>query len=380
MPAPALVELFTPFFGKLTDPRIDRSKRHALLDILILALCATLGGANGWADIERFGKAKLDFFRQFLELPNGIPAHDTFGRVFGRLDPAALLACIQAWLTAFRAAVERELVAIDGKTLRGSFDTAAGQNPLHVVSAWATQARLVLGQVSVDAKSNEITAIPLLLQLLDLRSCIVTIDAMGCQKEIAAAIRAQEADYVLTLKDNQPTLHQAVHEAFVAHADADFTEPTLRRHKTVERSHGRVETREYFIAAAPPELTQSGEWKDLRSIGLVMRTRVVDGEVSEEVVYYLSSLPPKVKTFARAVRGHWGIENRLHWSLDVTFAEDQSRVRKDHGPVNLGMLRRLALSILQQDTSSKDSLRGKRLSAGWDEDRLVKLLTDFCGK
>ena len=380
MPAANLKELFAPFFVTLTDPCLNRRKRHQLLDLIILAVCATLGGANGWADIERFGKAKLAFFRRFLDLPNGIPSHDTFGRVFARLEPAALLACIQQWLAALGRAVAGEVVAIDGKTLRHSFDTAAEQNPLHLVSAWATEARLVLGQVAVDAKSNEITAIPLLLELLDLRGCIVTIDAMGCQKEIAAAIRAQEADYVLTLKDNQPALHQAVHKAFVAHADAGFTDRTLRRIKTVDRGHGRKEAREYFIAAAPPERTRTGEWKDLRSIALVMRTREVNGEVSEEVVYYLSSLPPQVKTFAQAVRGHWGIENRLHWSLDVTFAEDQSRVRKDHSPANLGMLRRLALSILQRDTSSKDSLRGKRLSAGWDEERLLKILTGFSGK
>jgi predicted transposase YbfD/YdcC len=231
--------------------------------------------------------------------------------------------------------------------------------------------------VAVAAKSSEVTAIPLLLELLDLKGCVVTIDAMGCQKEIAAAIRAREAEYVLTVKDNQPTLHETLHQAFVAHAAADFTDPTLRRIKTVERGHGRDETREYFIAAAPPGLVGQGEWKDLRSIGLVMRTRVVDGEVSEEVVYYLSSLPPKVKTFATAVRGHWGIENRLHWSLDVTFAEDQSRVRKDNGPANLGVLRRLALSILRRDTSCAENLRGKRLLAGWNEDTLLKILTAF---
>ena len=379
MPSAKLKELFTPFFANLTDPRLDRTKRHALLDIFILALCATIGGANGWADIERFGKAKLDFFRRFLELPNGIPSHDTFGRVFARLDPAALLTCIQNWLAAFRASVDRELVAIDGKTMRGSFDSAAAQNPLHVVSAWASEARLVLGQVSVDSKSNELTAIPLLLELLDLKGGIVTIDALGCQKDIAAAVRQREADYVLTVKDNQPTLLMTIHEAFMAHAESDFTDPTLRRFKTVERGHGRDETREYFVAAAPDELIRNGEWKDVASIGMVQRTRIVDGKVTEEIVYYLSSLPPKVKTLTRAVRGHWGIENRLHWSLDVNFADDQSRVRKDHGPANLGMLRRLALSILQQDTSSKDSLRGKRLSAGWDEGRLLKILTNFCG-
>src|SRR4051794_11093567 len=213
MPAHDTRELFAPFFANLTDPRLDRRKRHHLLDILILAVCATLGNADGWADIERFGNAKLDFFRSFLELPNGIPSHDTFGRVFSLLDPAELLASIQAWLDALCTTVAGEVVAIDGKTLRGSFDTAAGQNPLHLVSAWACNARLTLGQVAVDARSNEVTAIPLLLKLLDLRGCIVTIDAMGCQKEIAAAIRARDADYVLAVKDNQPSLYQAVSDA-----------------------------------------------------------------------------------------------------------------------------------------------------------------------
>jgi predicted transposase YbfD/YdcC len=380
MPSAKILELFTPFFVNLTDPRLDRSKRHSLLDILILAVCATLGNADGWADIERFGRAKLDFFRTFLELPNGIPSHDTFGRVFARLDPAALLACIQQWLNALGTAVAGEVVAIDGKTLRGSFDAAARQNPLHLVSAWATEARLTLGQVAVDAKSNEITAIPLLLELLDLHGCVVTIDAMGCQKEIAAAIRGRDADYVLALKDNQPGMHQAVHEAFVAYAEADFTEPSLRRLRTVDHGHGREEVREYFIAEAPPAVRAGSAWKDLRSIGMVARTRTVNGVTSEEIVYYLSSLPAKVKPFAKAVRAHWGIENQLHWSLDVTFAEDHSRVRKDHSPANLGMLRRLVLSILKRDTSLKDSLRGKRLRAGWDEDVLLKILTGFSGK
>jgi predicted transposase YbfD/YdcC len=380
MPNRDALELFAPFFANLTDPRIDRTKRHSLLEILILAVCATLGNADGWADIERFGRAKLDFFRTFLELPNGIPSHDTFGRVFARLDPAALMACIQQWLDALGAAVAGEVVAIDGKTLRGSFDTAAGKNPLHLVSAWACEARLTLGQVAVDAKSNEITAIPLLLELLDLQGCIVTLDAMGCQKDIAAAIRARQADYVLAVKENQPGLYQAIHEAFLAHAEADFADPTLRRLKTLERGHGRDETREYFIAAAPAAVVDSGLWPDVRSIGMVCRTRVVNGVASDEIAYYVNSLPPKVKAFARAVRGHWGIENRLHWSLDVIFAEDQSRVRKDHSPLNLGMLRRLVLSIVRLDTSVKDSLRGKRLRAGWDDEVLLKILTGFSRK
>src|SRR6266851_7403597 len=380
MPTRDALEVFAPFFENLSDPRMERSKRHSLLDIIILAVCATLGNADGWADIERFGKAKIDFFRRFLELPNGIPSHDTFGRVFARLDPAALMACIQQWLDALGAAVAGEIVASDGKTLRGSFDTAAGKNPLHLVSAWACEARLTLGQVAVDAKSNEITAIPLLLELLDIKDCIVTIDAMGCQKDIAQAIRAREADYVLAVKDNQPNLHHAVHQAFIAHADDDFSDPTLKRIKTVERSHGRDETREYFIVEAPAALVDGGQWTDVRSIGMVCRTRVVNGVESDEIVYYVSSLPPKVKQFAKAVRGHWGIENRLHWSLDVTFAEDQSRARKDHSPLNLGMLRRLVLSMLQRDTSIKDSLRGKRLRAGWDEEVLLTILTGFSRK
>jgi predicted transposase YbfD/YdcC len=371
------LELFTPFFANLTDPRIDRTKRHNLLDMVILAVCATLGNADGWADIERYCKAKIDFFRTFMKLANGIPSHDTFGRVFGLLDPARLMACIQEWLNALATVVAGEIVAIDGKTLRGSFDTAAGKNPLHLVSAWACDARLTLGQVAVDAKSNEITAIPLLLAMLDIKDCTVTIDAMGCQKEIAAAIRAREADYVLAVKDNQPGLHQAVHEAFVAHAEADFSDPSLRRIRTVERSHGRAETREYFMVEAPAALVRGQRWKDVRSIGMVTRTRIVKGQESDEIGYYISSLPTKVKRFAKAVRGHWGIENRLHWSLDVTFSEDKSRVRKDHSPLNLAMLRRLVLSILRQDTSIKDSLRGKRLRAGWDEDVLLKIVTGF---
>ena len=380
MPNQNTAELFTPFFENLTDPRLERTKRHALLDIIILAVCATLGNANGWADIERFGKAKLDFFRTFLELPNGIPSHDTFGRVFARLEPAQLMACIQQWLDALGAAVAGEVVAIDGKTARGSFDTAAGKNPLHLVSAWACDARLTLGQVAVNAKSNEITAIPLLLELLDLKGCIVTIDALGCQKEIASAIRGRAADYVLAVKDNQPSLHQAVSDAFVAYAEDDFTDPALKHLKRVERSHGRDETREYWIAPAPAPLVDSGLWQDLCSIGMVRRTRVVNGVEGNEIAFFVSSLSPQVKRFAKAARGHWGIENRLHWTLDVIFGEDASRVRKEHSPLNLGMLRRLALSILQKDTAVKDNLRGKRLRAGWDDAVLLQILTGFSGK
>ena len=375
MPTPKTAELFTPFFVDLTDPRVERARRHNLLDILILAVCATLGNADGWADVERFANAKLDFFKTFLDLPNGVPSHDTFGRVFARLDPAALLDCLGRWLDALGTAVAGEVVAIDGKTLKGSFDAAAGRSPLHLVSAWACEARLTLGQVAVDQKSNEITAIPLLLELLDLKGCVVTLDAMGCQTEIAAAIRRREADYVLAVKDNQPGLHAVIHAAFVAHAENGFADASVTRLTTAQRGHGRRERREYVAAAAPTALT--ARWRDVASIGMVTRTRVVGGVASEELSYYVSSLPPKVRAFARAVRGHWGIENRLHWTLDVTFAEDASRVRKDHGPFNLALLRRLAVSILQRDRSVKDNLRGKRLRAGWDDEVLLKILTGF---
>lgn len=374
-----LLELFAPHFATLTDPRFKRTRRHELLNMFILALCGTIAGADGWVEIASYAKTKRAFFGRYLDLPHGVPSHDTFGRLFARLDPAVLLTCIRSWLDAFRATVERELVAIDGKTLRGSFDTAAEQAPLHLVSAWASEARLVLGQVACDAKSNEITAIPLLLELLDLKGCIVTIDAMGCQKDIAAAIRARDADYVLTLKDNHPKLCAAVRDAFADLALRDFADPHVRQCRTREHGHGRAELREYIIAPVPADLAERDEWKDFQSIGMVFRVRADGTRESETASYYLTSLPPKVTTFARAARGHWGIENSLNWCLDVTFAEDRSRVRKDHGPANLGMLRRLALSIIKQDTLSKHSLRGKRLIAGWDDQRLLDILRGFCG-
>lgn len=380
MPANPLIETFAIHFATLSDPRIDRTKRHSLLNILILALCATLGGANSWADVERFAIAKLHFFRRYLDLPNGIPSHDTFNRVFRILDPAALLTAVQGWLAAFRAEVGREHVAIDGKTLRGSFDTAAGKSPLHVVSAWAAETRLSLGQLAVTDKSNEITAIPLLIELLDLKGCVVTIDAMGCQKDIAAAIRDNDADYVLALKDNHPTLHAVVCDLFADVLLQEQVYPDVRHIRTVDHGHGRVETRDYYILPIPADLCQKDEWRDLTSVGMVFRQCERDGRSHEEMCCYLTSLPPRVKRFARAVRGHWGIENTLHWSLDVTFAEDASRVRKDRGPENLGILRRLAMSIFTTDTTDDDWLRGKRVRAGWDNAFLLQLLTGKTGK
>jgi predicted transposase YbfD/YdcC len=379
MPALNLLQQFATHFEHLTDPRMKRRRRHVLQDILVIALCAMIAQANTWVDIERYGKTKLGFLRRFLELPNGIPSHDTFSRVFAKLDPAALLICLQNWLTDVRAQLGGNHVAIDGKTLRGSHDGAARPNALHLVSAWATEARLFLGQLAVDQKSNEITAIPQLLELLDIEGDTVTIDAMGCQKEIAKTIMDKKANYVLQVKDNQPTLREALSAAFLGFADDDYRDPSLRRLRTVDRDHGREETREYFIADLPADLPGADDWTGLKSIGMVLRTRKEGDNISEEVAFYITSLEAKVKAFARAVRGHWGIETTLHWSLDVTFSEDQSRVRKDRGPENLGMLRRLVVSMLQQDTSCKASLRGKRLIAGWDDEALLKILAAFSG-
>ena len=373
-----LIEVFTTF-DNLTDPRVERTRRHELFDLVVVALCATLAGADGWADVERFGKERLTWLRSFLPLLNGIPSHDTFGRVFSRLDPAQLVACIQQWLDEVGREIGKH-IAIDGKTLRGSFDKAAGKNPLHLVSAWACEARLTLGQVATDAKSNEITAIPLLLELLDLKGATVTIDAMGCQKEIAKKIIEREGDYVLAIKDNHPKLAEAVDEAFTKALDADVPPPGLRRHATVETSRCRKERREYFAMPAPPTLPGFSDWANLATIVMVIRTTVVKGREMGEVSYFLSSLPPKVRMLAKRIRQHWSIENQLHWVLDVTFTEDASRIRKLHAPQTSAMLRRLAVSILSSDTSLKDSLRGKRYRACLSTDVLERILLGFVEK
>ncbi len=373
-----LVAGFTPF-EDLADPRVERTRAHELFDLLVVALCGTIAGADSWADIERFGNERLTWLRTFLKLTNGIPSHDTFGRVFSLLDPAQLVECIQQWLRDIGRQIGRH-IAIDGKTLRGSFDTAAGRNPLHLVSAWASDARLTLGQIAVDSKSNEITAIPLLLELLNLKGATVTIDAMGCQKEIAAKITAGGGDYVLSLKENHPTLHEAVVQQFTAALELDSPPPAMRRQVTVEDSHGRQQRREYLALPAPQSLCGFASWAGLASLVMVLRvTRVGDVE-TEEVSYYLSSLPPKVKALAQAIRQHWSIESQLHWILDVTFTEDASRIRQRHAPQTSAMLRRLAVSILSSDTSQKDNIRGKRYRACLSTNVLERILLSFIEK
>ena len=370
-----LVAVFTPF-ENLTDPRVERTREHDLFDIVVTALCATIAGSDSWVDVELFGNERLAWLRTFLKLENGIPSHDTFGRVFARLDPAKLAACIEQWFIDIGKEIGQH-VAIDGKTLRGSGDKAAKRNPLHLVSAWATETRLTLGQIAVDHKSNEITAIPLLLDLLDLKGATVTIDAMGCQRDIAAKIVEAGGDYVLSLKENHPTLLKAVDAEFTAALEAEVPPAEMRRHVTVEKNRGRDERREYIAMPAPKTLPGFADWANLATLVMVIRiTRV--GEIEQgEVSYYVSSLPPKVKTLATLIRQHWSIESQLHWVLDVTFTEDQSRIRNHHAPQTSAMLRRLAVSILSSDTSKKGSLRGKRYRACLSTDVLESTLLSF---
>jgi predicted transposase YbfD/YdcC len=348
-----------------------------LIDMVTIGLCAAICGADSWVDVEKFGHAKRDWFARFLELPDGIPSHDTFGRVFARLDTAEFLLCLQNWLRSLHLSLKEQGVAIDGKTLRGSFDAASGKSALHVVSAWASGLRLSLGEVAVDGKSNEITAVPKLLELLELTGAVVTLDAMHCQKDTLAAIRAKGADYLVPVKDNQPTLYGLLLEAFVAYGEDNYQARAVKQHRTVERNRGRDEERIVYAAPPPPELQGHAEWRDVRSIVMVYRATTRNGKLTEETSYYLSSLPPKVKKIARYIRGHWGIENTLHWTLDVIFAEDRSRIRAGHGPEIASLFRKLALLVLQQDTTSRGSLRGKRLQAGWNEEFLERLLCGF---
>jgi predicted transposase YbfD/YdcC len=363
-------------FADLHDPRREHGREHSLCDILSLTICAVVSGADSWVDVEEYGRCKFDWLQTFLELPNGIPAHDTIGRVFALLNPQSFQQCFLQWVNSLVAATQGRLIAIDGKTLRRSFDRAAGKDALHLISAWAVENHLTLGQRAVDSKSNEITAIPELLKILDVTGAIVTIDAMGCQKDIAAPIRAGGGDYVLALKDNQPTLHAEVQELFLKALDNDFANIKHYSCHTLDKNHGRVEDRYYYVIAAPADLTERhAGWKDLRSLGMVYSERTVGKEDTTcEARFFISSLKPKVKTFARAVRGHWGIENSLHWVLDVCFREDDCRLRRDHGPENLALLRRMAAAFLKKETSMKGGIACKRKQAGWDNEYLEKVL------
>jgi predicted transposase YbfD/YdcC len=364
-------------FADLADPRSDHTKLHGLLDLIALTLCAVVSGADAWTEVEAYGLRKQDWLETFLDLPHGIPSHDTLGRVFAALDPAAFRRCFLSWMHAVVGASRGRLVAIDGKALRHSFDTAKGKSAIHLVSAWASANHLLLGQQAVQDKSNEITAIPELLQLLDLQGALVTIDALGCQKRIAADIVAAGGDYVLAVKENQPTLYADVQRVFLDGLEDDFAGLGHRSYRTTEQGHGRTEERHYHVVAVPDDLAaRHAEFAGLRSLGMVFSERQVgDGPLACETRFYISSLRPQVKVFAEAVRGHWSVENNLHWVLDVAFQEDASRVRKDHGPENLGLIRRIALSLLKRaPTEKKVGTACKRKQAGWDDGFLVQVL------
>lgn len=364
-------------FEELSDPRMERTKKHRLLDIVLLSICAVIAGAEGWEDIEEFGKQKMEWLKRFLELPNGIPSHDTISRVFRLIKPAEFRKCFLSWTQSLQEKLGLKQVAIDGKTLRGSHDRRSMKGALHVVSAWCTENNLVFGQEAVGEKSNEITAIPKLLELLDLKGAIVSIDAIGCQKAIAQQIVNAEADFVLSVKDNQPKLHTALHEHFLEIFETEeLAAAGVRKLIRHDNSHGRTVERQYFIAPVPDTEAWAefrAAWPGLRSIGMVITLSTRDGKETSGVRYYITSLEPRVKQFAQAVRSHWGIENSLHWVLDVSFGEDHSRIRKDHAPENFGLLRRLALTLIQRDRSP-GSVRRKRKRAAWNDKELLKII------
>ena len=364
-------------FADLDDPRVERTRRHKLVDIIAIAICSTICGADSWAHMELFGKSKLEWFQSFLELPGGIPSHDTFGEVFARLDPEQFQRCFMAWTQAIAELLPGEVVAIDGKTARRSYDRAGGKGAMHLVSAWAAQNTLTLGQVRTEEKSNEITAIPQLLRQLELQGCIVTIDAMGCQREIAQQIVDGGADYVLAVKENQGQLYEGIRDLFEGAAALGFDGVPYDYAHTVNKGHGRVERRECWVVTAADcldYLDPQGQWPQLKAaIKVVGHRETVEGSASQPR-YYISSLAASAGQLQDAVRGHWSIENSLHWTLDVTFREDQCRVRKDHGPQNLATLRQISHNLLKNENTLKVGIQGKRLNAGWREDYLLKVL------
>lgn len=363
-------------FHALPDPRRrTKNMRHHFLDILVIAICGVICGADNWVAVATFGRAKEDWFRTFLKLPNGIPSHDTFTDVFTKLSPEHFQDCFVAWVSSLATLFPGEVVAIDGKTLRHSYDRQHARAAIHRVSAWASEQSLVLGQLKTGDKSNEITAIPQLLDVLELTGCLVTIDAMGCQKAIAAKIVDQGADYLLALKENHPTLYQAVEQYFDPDNDQSYESGQIDSAETTERNRGRDETRRCWVTSDLTWLPQREEWKQLTSLVLIEAEREVEGKTTIEHRYYLSSAHRDAASFLEATRSHWSIENSLHWVLDVAFREDESRIRKGYGAENFAILRHLAVNVLKHDQTTKTGIHTKRLKAGWDTTYLEMLLT-----
>jgi predicted transposase YbfD/YdcC len=370
-PVAALVE----HFNNIKDPRAQHSIAHLLIDIVIITICAVICGADSWPEVESYGHAKQQWLSTFLALPNGIPSHDTFERVFARLKPQELQQSFLSWVQAVFQITVGQVIAIDGKTLRGAYEGGAERGMIHMVSAWATQNRLVLGQRKVDEKSNEITAIPELLKILELEGGLVSIDAMGCQTKIAQTIVDQGADYVLALKANQGNLYEDVTQLFELAHQQNFKDIEHDFHQTIDQGHGRIEIRNYWIMGQTQYLLGAQNWAGLQSIGCVESERRINGNSTLERRYYLLSIPSDAQLFARAVRSHWGIENQLHWILDVGFHEDESRACQGYSAENMAVVRHIAVNLLSQEKSVKVGVKAKRLRAGWDDDYLLKVLS-----
>ncbi|MCY4654551.1 MAG: ISAs1 family transposase [Dehalococcoidia bacterium] len=359
-------------FSRLEDPRVERNRKHELMDVIVLCVCAVVSGAEGWSDIEEFGRAKLDWLRRYVPLANGVPVDDTIARIISALSVSGFQDCFTSWMEDVVEFSGGEIIAVDGKAHRRSHDHKKGVKALHMVSAWACRNQLVLGQVKTQEKSNEITAVPELLERLELSGCIVTVDAMGCQREIATQVRAGGGDYVLPVKGNQGTLEKEVRAYFDAAEEDDFLRPEIEDEATSEEGHGRVEHRSYFLSTDLGSLTVGERWPDLKAIGMVESERYSRDGVSIERRYFITSVDD-IELFHQAVRSYWGIENGLHWRLDVTFREDESRIRRGDAAHNLGVIRHVALNLLKSE-SSKISVRKKRIRAGYNDHYRSKVL------
>ena len=371
------LEVIEEHFGKITDPRMDRTKHHKLIDIIAIAICAVICGAESWVDIELFGNSKVHWLATFLELPNGIHSHDTFGRVFSLLDAQQFQLAFYEWVWAVNEIIQGQVINIDGKCLRGSDEQRLGKRAIYMVSAWAVENEIVLGQRKVDEKSNEITAIPELLKILSISGCIVTIDAMGTQTNIAKTIREAKADYVLSVKDNQGHLFEDIATLFAVDQAQNFKYASFEYKKTVNKGHGRIEVRECWSTSNPEYLNLIRglqNWTDLQSIIMIICTRIIGDQETKYVRYYISSLPSNAERILHAVRSHWSIENKLHWVLDVALNEDRSRIRKDQAPENFAVLRHMALNLLKQEKSAKGGIHAKQFQAALNEEYLLKVL------